>query len=332
MRILHIHNGDMSAQQLKQSMVPGEHLPWLEALPEGPAPGHLGETDWLRQRAAFLASIYDMPYYECLDHISGQQARLLHADEYNEVVLWLEHDLFCQLTLLYLLAWFAEHPPRQAVLSLVCIDRFEGIEPFHGLGELSPPQLASLFPHRQPIRENQLALGKQAWAAYCADTPEPLCTLLGSDLSSLPFLKAALHVHLKRFPSVRNGLGHIRNQALAILADGPLPFHRLFAEFQRREPLYGLGDLQLLTRMEEMAGAKEPLVVPDSPLRIDGIPRHGVVISLTETGRRVLEGRQDYLAMQPADYWLGGVHLRSPDHLWRYDEATDRILREQATG
>ncbi len=327
MPILHIHNGDMSANLLRQSMVTDTHLPWLEALPEGPAPGGLSEPDWLRKRAAFLASIYDMPYYECLDHISSQQARLLHVDEFDEVVIWLEHDLFCQLTLMYLLAWFHDHPPQRAALSLVCIDHFEGVGHFHGLGDLNPAQMASLFPDRQPISQSQLSLGKRAWQAYCADTPEPLCALLDADLGALPYMKAALAVHLKRFPSTRNGLGHIRNQALAILADGPLPFNRLFAEFQQREPLYGLGDLQLLTRLEELASAKAPLVQPESPLRVDGIPRHHVTVSLTEAGRRVLHGEQDYLDVQPADYWLGGVHLHSPDRIWRYDEAANRVVR-----
>ena len=49
-------------------------------------------------------------------------------------------------------------------------------------------------------------------------------------------------------------------------------------------------------------------------------------ISLTETGRAVLAGRQDRVAICGIDRWLGGVHLQTDASIWRWDEARQRIV------
>src|SRR5947209_12104060 len=56
--MLHVHNGDSTAETAKKTTLPGEHLAWLEALVCGPTPGHLPEQDFLKVRAAHLAESY----------------------------------------------------------------------------------------------------------------------------------------------------------------------------------------------------------------------------------------------------------------------------------
>ncbi len=48
-----------------------------------------------------------------------------------------------QLQLLQLLDWFSAAELGDTRLELICIDRFEGIEPFRGIGQLTPEQMAS---------------------------------------------------------------------------------------------------------------------------------------------------------------------------------------------
>ena len=52
--MLHIHNGDCSADIARKANLPGEHLAWREALVCGPTPGGLSEDDWRRLRAQHL--------------------------------------------------------------------------------------------------------------------------------------------------------------------------------------------------------------------------------------------------------------------------------------
>src|SRR5262245_11363323 len=100
---LHIHNGDSSAETLRQSGQAGDYLPFREALIEGPTPSGLSEDDWLSTRARFLADEDHEDFEKVRKGLSEQEETLKQAGSYEEVVLWFGHDLFCQITLIYIL-------------------------------------------------------------------------------------------------------------------------------------------------------------------------------------------------------------------------------------
>ena len=204
--MLHIHNGDSSAGSAKKADISGQHLAWREALVCGPAPGGLSEDEFRRIRAEHLAGAYGVDLAECEKELRAQEGAMSRFLDHEEVVLWFEHDLFCQVQLIYLLDWFAQRELGDTKLSAICIGEFPGIPDFRGLGQLNEEQLTSLFPQRREITLVQLKLGSEAWRAYSSSNPKEIESLLESDLRELPFLKSALTKHLQRFPSVRNGL------------------------------------------------------------------------------------------------------------------------------
>lgn len=55
MTILHVLNGDTTAEALARSEVPGARLPFREALVTGPAPAGVEGAEWRAHRAAHLA-------------------------------------------------------------------------------------------------------------------------------------------------------------------------------------------------------------------------------------------------------------------------------------
>src|SRR5881628_2167259 len=101
--------------------------------------------------------------------------------DHEEVVLWFEHDLFCQVQLIYLLNWFSRRDLGNTKLSLICIDNFPGVEHFRGLGQLNEQQLATLFPTRRKVATDQLNLGSKAWQAYASPAPTEIESLLKSN-------------------------------------------------------------------------------------------------------------------------------------------------------
>ena len=134
----------------------------------------------------------------------AQEEKLAAAiSSHEEIVLWFEHDLFCQVHLVYLLDWFASQNLRETKLSLICINEFPGKEDFRGLGELSADELTSLFPARREVTPEQYATAKAAWRSYSADNPTAVSKFLQTDTNALPFLDAALRAHLSRFPATR---------------------------------------------------------------------------------------------------------------------------------
>jgi hypothetical protein len=322
--MLHIHNGDSAAGIAKRSDLPGEHLAWREALMCGPAPSGLSEAEWRQLRATHLAEAYDLSADDCEKSLRDQDEALAKFVDHEEVVLWFEHDLFCQIHLIYLLNWFAQRPGPTR-LSLICIGEFPGITDFRGLGQLSIQQMSSLFPQRHAVTSAEFELGTRAWAAYSSPDPSDIAEVLAGDTSALPFLRSALQKHLAQFPSVRNGLGQIENRALKLIADGASQFTSLFQEFGTAEPEYGLGDAQFMLLLRRLATSPQPLLTISRGADPTEASWSNLSFSLTANGESVLNGTGDYLALNGIDMWLGGVHLKGQDAAWRWDEARQAL-------
>jgi hypothetical protein len=337
--MLHIHNGDSTADTAKQSSLAGAHFAWRESIITGPIPFGLSDKEWRRVRSEHLSKAYGVNVKECEGNMLHQEETLASFSQHEEVVLWFEHDLFCQVHLIYLLKWFSQRELGNTKLSLICVGEFPGKENFRGLGELNAQELASLFPARQLVTDKQLALAASAWDAYCSSNPKDIERVLQADTSPLPFLRAALQAHLKRFPSTKNGLGRVENSALKLIDEGLNSFTELFPRFGDVEPIYGFGDAQFWLALQRLSTAEKPLltitnggdkngegsqVAPASELvsEIVGKAR----LELTVPGQSVLKGETDFIALNGIDLWLGGVHLHGENSLWRWNEQSEMIV------
>jgi len=318
--MLHIHNGDSTANTMREAGFPGEHFAFRESLATGPTPQGLSKDDWIAVRATYLAEQVELDAARIKQELTAMDTALATIANHEEVILWFEHDLFCQINLIYLLDRFARQDIHPARLSLICIGEFLGIADFRGLGQLTAEQMTSLFDTRHTVTEAEFSLGQKAWAAYCSPNPHDIEGLLTGNTSPLPFLDGALRQHLARFPSVRNGLGHAENRLLSFIADGLTDAGSLCPAFFNIEPAYGLGDSQIRRDLMRMAEAVEPLIQLDG---FDGSARTNAWLkanyNITEIGRRTLAGQADFIQLNGVDLWLGGVHLTN-DTLWRWDE------------
>ena len=327
--MLHIHNGDSSAHTARNSSMPGEHFAWAEALIEGPTPADVARDEWRRLRARHLTEFYGVDPSETESRLRVQEERLASYAEHDEVILWFEHDLFCQTNLIYLLNWFAERNLGSTKLSLICIGEFPELPNFRGLGELNPQQMASLLDGRHEVSSTEKMLASVAWRAYCSPNPTAIQDLLETDTSAMPFLKPALQLHLERFPSVSNGLGRIQNRALELIHDGVRTFADLFPRFGDAEPAYGLGDSQFWSTLRRMGEAHEPLLsirnghTSDPKLTSDSF--HQMSFDITHAGDAVFNSQADFVEMNGIDTWLGGVHLLGKDSVWRWDDQAHKL-------
>ncbi|MFY9824588.1 MAG: DUF1835 domain-containing protein [Thermoanaerobaculia bacterium] len=323
-KYLHVTNGDSAAETLRESGVGGVVTITADVLHEGPAPAGLAPERWRKVRARYLAESGYGDYDSCLAQLTRWDRTLEDFRPYDEIVLWFEHDLFDQLLLVRALHGFAGRNLGGTELSLICIGEMPGIVPFHGLGQLSPPQMASLLERRQRVNEGQKLLGRDAWRAFCAPDPAGLEALLRHDLSPLPFLAGALRRHLEEFPSTFNGLSRSERQIVRVLADGEATFEELFRGTQRLEERVYMGDSSVLRVLRELASSPRPLVRLEPALNGSPYPQR---IALTTTGRDVLDGRDDWVRIRGIDRWLGGVHLQGRESAWRWYEAGRRLVR-----
>lgn len=342
--MLHIHNGDCSANTAKQSSVQGEHFAWREELIEGPTPAGLEGAEWRKVRAQHLSESYGLDLDQCERRLFDQEKKLASFQEHEEVVFWFEHDLFCQLHLLYLLNWFSQRDLGKTRLSLICVDQFPGKQNFRGLGELNTEQLASLFTGRTDVSGDELKIATLGWQAYRSSDPTDIEKFLQTDTSSLPFLETSLLAHLMKFPSTKNGLGKIENRGLELIHGGVKSFIDLFPRFGDAEPVYGLGDAQFWLALQRITLAKQPLLKLEnggsasqemiSEYEGEGLSADRVLktkFELTELGNSVLRGEADFVTLNGIDLWLGGTHLHDRTNVWRWDDQNHALSRHASS-
>jgi hypothetical protein len=233
---LHITNGDGAAEILRQA-VQGEILPWRDVLHEGPVRAGLSIDDLSRERAAFIAGCGWGELAAVDKDFRARDAVLKGAGSHVEVVLWFEHDLYDQLQLIQLLAWFAANPhPR---LSLVCEAEY--------LGRMQPRRAAELFARRTPVAAAHLEEAQQAWIAFGASDPQRLAAFRPR---TLRFLGAALRRQLEEFPWIGDGLSRTERAVLEALRPGALEFAEIFRRV-REDPAF-LGDSVLAWHLQRM--------------------------------------------------------------------------------
>lgn len=290
--MLHVTNGDIAAALIRQTGVLGEVMAWRDVLHEGPVPAGLPLERMSETRARFIAACGWASFTEAIRQFSARDAAFRSA---RRVTLWFEHDLYDQLQLLQILATLAQQPDTTA--ALIVIDSFPGMPEFRGLGDLTPVQLATLWPQRQPVTAAQLTLAARAWKAFTASDPTALRAFLSTDVSALPLLRPALERLLEEYPAAPYGLGRTDRQILTAIADGTEDFDALFHHTQAAESAPYHGDTSLRLHLEDLMRSPAPLV-------------SGPPYRLTELGQRVLAGEADARTLHPAERWIGGVRLR----------------------
>lgn len=240
-QILHILNGDATFHIFRQTALKGDVLVWREILSEGPVSSHgLWQT-----RAKWIGETYGETSEGYRQQVLAEIEKLSHLERYDELVLWFEYDLLCQINLTCILSILHQSASPLPSIYLICPEHFNGLPHFKGLGELNPKRLASLWPGRVKLRQSDLALADEAWQVYAENNPTPLENFLHRDFGQLPLLKKALQAHLLRFPQTPDGLNHIEKILLEIIDLGKHSKAAIYQEFWEREPIYGLADLQL---------------------------------------------------------------------------------------
>ena len=307
--VLHLHNGDVTAQAARRALIPGNHVAFRETLVVGP----IDEKDWIESRARYLSQAYGEHLLRVRNDLITQERLIDEASQQPEVVLWFEHDLFCFANLLYLLTRLSH--PR---LTLIWNPQ--------PLGNLPFEDLIPLFESRAAVTPSMLKVARPLWKAFASPDPIVLNEWAGGvDDAEFPFARAAMRLHASRFPSVRNGLGAVENRAMELIASGVADFNAIFSRFSEEVPRFGLGDGEFLRMLWQMANVAVPLITMTETS--DTPPKR--LFTITAAGENVRSGTVDAIGLNGIETWLGGVHL-TKENLWRWDEGARQIVPSRA--
>ena len=295
-RIVHVCNGDRTADTLALADLPGDIRVWADALDQGPL---LPVTDdeHYRLRGEFWASRGHGSAADGAQRLADWDKGVDEAAKAEELILWFEHDLFDQLALVRLLSRLARRGlPQQ--LTIVSIDRHPDVPNFMGLGQLKPEQLAELWARRTPLSRDAIDEAVTAWIAVTAADPR-----------ALPFLSGALERHLEELPDPTSGMSRTERQLLAAIARGETTEAALMKAAQAIDPRYPITDVVLRATLATFKAIGY----------VEGD-------AITALGRQALAGAIDRVHDQGIDAWRGGVHLTGNGPVWRWDSRDRKLL------
>ena len=289
---LHITNGDCTTNLLKKLNFSGTIVTWREMLCEGKTIMDVGSESFWKTRYDFFSQAYKTPKQTFIDLTVKEYRKLCNQKEQDEIVLWFEYDLFCQINMLAVISWLKRYRKNRQI-SLVCSGSLTTREGLFGLAELSDEELQNHYDNRKTLSQDDIEFADYMWQLYCSDSPLRLETALQLNKNSaFTYLHEAIIAHLQRFPSIKNGLNKLENQILQLATQENFTSeHQFVGGILRNQGNYGFGDSQYFNKLTQLKGLFDKF----NP------------VTLSEKGKAVLENQLNYYAQIRSDFsYLGG--------------------------
>ncbi len=306
--ILHITNGDNLTSKLKELNLPGDIITWREMLCEGKTESNVGSESFWKTRFEFLNKYYKVSKSHFIEKTLKEYRALCNHKKENHIILWFQYDLFSQVNLLALVSWLKAHR-KYAEISLICTGKENESGKLYGLNELSNDQLIKLFNHKIILSKDDIEYGDYVWQLYCSNNPIRLENLSDYNNYNFKHLENSIKAHLRRFPSIKNGLNEMETAILKLAMEKKSISKSEFVNvLLKNQGVLGFGDIQFSRALSRL----KPLFSSFNP------------VGLTSTGRQILQGQTSYYScIQQNDVYLGGA--LKYDFLFNSD--TNRILK-----
>lgn len=214
-KLLHITNGDVMTDKIAKLDIPGDVIVWREMLSEGPTMVDIGADEFFEMRANFLLEHYNISKERYNEDFVKEIEKLSTINNYDEIVLWFEFDLFCHLNMLAAISFLVQNKKKTPVY-LVCSSRLPGEEKLQNLSNLDLKQLKKHFECRISLTDNDLQLAHTVWELYCSSKPKRLSAEL-QKTSNFEYLSSCIKAHLERFPRAQVGLNTMEINVLKLI-------------------------------------------------------------------------------------------------------------------
>jgi len=308
-KLLHITNGDTTTQFLKKTTIKGDIITWREMLCEGRTTTDVGSESFWKNRFDFLKTSYKVTKQTFVNYTLKEYRNLCKQKQQEEIVLWFEHDLYCQINMIAVLNWLKKHRKGRKI-SLVNCGKIKGSKKLHSFADLTNKQINKHYQAKIELTQDDIEYADYIWQLYCSDSPLRLEIIYKTNTNT-PFiyLADALKAHLLRFPSLKNGLNIVENNIIKVANHQPLKSkEELVHSLLNNQKNYGFGDLQYIHRIDQLKN----LFTSFNPIK------------LTSEGKKILLNQTNYYAqLRSENSYLGG----SKKYSFLFNNETEKLLQ-----
>ncbi|MDO1500611.1 DUF1835 domain-containing protein [Winogradskyella maritima] len=307
-RILHITNGQVLTDYLQSLKYEGDTLTWQEMLCEGPTIAKIDSDEFLDVRKAFLKEYYDIEVNTA--EVKSEISKLDSANDYDEIVLWFEYDLFCHINLIGVMN-LIHQKEITTPLSLVCSGRVDGNDRLTALPELKERQLHQHYKARRLLTEDDMQLMIALWRTYNSKDHN-IFKMYITERTDFKYLSNCLKAHLKRFPDSVSGLSTLETNILKLIDEKRIVSEgQLLGYCLNHQGYYGFGDLQFKRMLKYLASYFE---MKDKSYQ------------LTEHGKRAITGITNEASIVKNTMIYGGVNRLD----YHFDVAQNKLINPKA--
>lgn len=270
--LLHITNGDSFTKKLQSMGIKGNFITWREILSEGKTIHTVGSESFWRTRFEYLSKTYRISKESFINKTLKEYRNLCNHKKEDQIVLWFNATLGCQINMIAVISWLKSYR-RYAEIYVVNTPSEN-----QKLDDLSQEELHQLFDHRIALSQDDIEFADYTWQLYCSDNPIRLENLSDYGSYHLTHLSSTVQQHIKRFPSLYNGLNVVENDLLETMASGKYKTVEGAVKKLMKDRSYGFKNNQY----ERIANSLSPLIQSFSPLK------------LHKKAKDVLEGKTNF--------------------------------------
>ncbi|GMQ26545.1 hypothetical protein Aoki45_32280 [Algoriphagus sp. oki45] len=237
--IYHILNGDSLLSKFPKE-IPGERISFREALVDGPVKSDSLEAFW-KVREKFIQEAYpDAWEVDYSSYSQSELGKIPAIPDESTVYCWFEEDLFCQVNL-----WFVLNQLDGKDLELYLTLPYPD-SPYNFI-RLNEAELIDTYENKAHfLNPKERTILSDLWIHYQNEDVFEAQKIADSFQERFPFLKAAVEAWRDMIP-----IGDYPGKPKAMLKEiqnelDTKDFGKVFQEFQKRLPIYGFGDLQVL--------------------------------------------------------------------------------------
>jgi hypothetical protein len=231
---IHVLPGDAVAEVFASAGLDGDVIVCRECLVDGDVSGETLEELWDR-RANFIEVHCGGDPIEYRERVAYELERLLEAGPEDEVFLWFEYELFCQVNM-----WFCLSLLKSTEAKVFRVMP-AGLKPdniWDGFSEMGLDDLSKCFDERVEFTAADVDAAGELWQAFRDRDAERLLRLGEYRSSAFPFLKEVCRAAAE----IESRPQEIVNE---LLSNGHTAIEDIFPEFRKRAGVYGFGDLQV---------------------------------------------------------------------------------------
>lgn len=253
-KVLHVIGNKNASETLKKIDTTSEVITWNEMLCEGRTSIDVGSENFWKNRYNFFKNEYNTGKSSFIESVLKEYRNLCNQKTQDEAVLWFGEDLQSQINMIAVISWLKKYRENIQISWISQITN-----------NPTQKELRTSYQNRILFNQDDVEYADYIWQLYCSESPIQLENHIRNTNTNLTALAPILEIHLKRFPSVRNGLNFVENDILTQASSFKGNKDAFVNHLMKTEPSLGYSTLQYEAIIEKL----KPLFASLNPLKIN---------------------------------------------------------------